>query len=75
MVGLLNAYGRRMTTFGLSFPLDFGDKSLFGSLKEHGAGVVQSLSPGTGSESPVEFENALGNYFVIRGVPNDKVMR
>lgn len=72
IAGLLNVYGRKMTTFGFTFPLDIEEHSLYEILKEHGTGILRSLTP---SRVSLDLERSLGNYFVIRGVGNEKVMR
>lgn len=71
MTSLLNAFGHKMTMIGSSFPFPTHHQSLFKTLSDNGLTSVHSLM----SNVNIDFNESLGNIFVIRGIDRDRVIR
>lgn len=73
LVSFLNAYGHKMTAIGTAWPLSLPDRggTLFSMLDEQGINDFVSLTPGF----KLDLEKAVGNYFMIRGVPDNLAWR
>jgi len=68
----LGAFGRKLAPVSTSFPYPINVKSssLFKSLQETGVASLTSITPGV----TVDCERATGNYFVIKGIPENCVI-
>jgi len=78
LIGLLGAYGHKMTMLGSAFPLalvgeKMEEKTLYETLTANGLNMLHCLTPGL--PSLIDFEKSIGNFFITRGVPDERVIR
>jgi len=68
----LGAFGRKLAPVSTAFPYPINVKStsLFKSLQENGVTSLTSITPGVA----VDCEKATGNYFVIKGIPENGII-
>jgi hypothetical protein len=77
LLGLLGGYGHKMTMLGSAFPLSLvgtngKERTLYETLTTNGLSMLHCLTPGL--PSLIDVEKSIGNFFIPRGVPNEKVI-